>query len=340
MIRPRRHRLTWGNLVFLGILALLIDAALVGGVLYGLDRMRTEAGHGRARPVRLVILEPPDKEELEAEEPEPEYEGQIVEISPDDNDDVPEEADYLADRDNVTEEETKTKNFKMNPDLLAREYSREEKMKTEKLVDVNMTEESTGAMVGNDRFDPHRDGTMASLPSPWAVTNKQGFESPTAASMADSALAGAPQNDSLDERVSDRLSLNTKEFKYADYIKRIRRQVNFYWYQNLDNLPSSVVYAKTKYLTVVNVILDADGGLEMIEITEGSGAQVLDEAVLSAFKLASPFPNPPEGLIAKDGRVYLPDFGFDVQLGVAKSRYDGIDPRANVQFPGILKSPR
>lgn len=340
MIRPRRPRLTWGNLAFLLIVALLIDVALIAAVLYGLEEMRDDLGGRRARPVRLVIIDPPARDELEAEEPEPEYEGQIVEIAPDDNDDVPEEADYLADRDNVTEEETKTKNFKMNPDLLARTYSREEQMKTEQLVDVNMTEESTGAMVGNDRFDPDRDGTLASLPSPWAVTNKEGMQAPTVASMADASLAGAPQNDSLDERVSDRLSLNTKEFKYADYIKRIRRQVNFYWFQNLDNLPSSVVYAKTQYLTVANVILDADGGLEMIEVTEGSGVGVLDEAVVSAFKLASPFPNPPEGLISKDGRVYLPDFGFDVQLGVAKSRYDGIDPRANVQFPGILKSPR
>ena len=44
--------------------------------------------------------------------------------------------------------------------------------------------------------------------------------------------------------------------------------------------------------------------------------------------------------IKKDGRVYLPDMGFEVQLGTARAHYQGIDPRAGVLFPGIQKSPR
>ena len=38
----------------------------------------------------------------------------------------------------------------------------------EDLVDVNAEQESTGATTGNNRFDPDRDGTLASLPSKWA----------------------------------------------------------------------------------------------------------------------------------------------------------------------------
>jgi hypothetical protein len=56
--------------------------------------------------------------------------------------------------------------------------------------------------------------------------------------------------------------------------------------------------------------------------------------------LASPFPNPPEGLIQSDGRVYLPDMDFTVRFRIGRARYQGIDPRAGVQYPGILKSPR
>ena len=71
-----------------------------------------------------------------------------------------------------------------------------------------------------------------------------------------------------------------------------------------------------------------------------SGSDPLDDAVVRAFRLAGPFPNPPEGLVQKDGRVYLPEMDFTVQIGTAKAQYQGIDPRAGVQYPGILKSPR
>jgi TonB family protein len=94
------------------------------------------------------------------------------------------------------------------------------------------------------------------------------------------------------------------------------------------------------YTTDVKSILNAHGALEYIEITRESGSPELDDAVVRAFRVAGPFPNPPAGLIEKDGRVYLPDMGFTVQLGVARARYEGIDPRAGIQFPGILKSPR
>ena len=71
-----------------------------------------------------------------------------------------------------------------------------------------------------------------------------------------------------------------------------------------------------------------------------SGNDPLDDAVVRAFRVAGPFPNPPDGLVAKDGRVYLPNMSFTVGVGQARMQYQGIDPRAGVQYPGILKSPR
>ena len=60
----------------------------------------------------------------------------------------------------------------------------------------------------------------------------------------------------LDEDRGDAVRLNTRELVGATYINRIRRLVNFYWDQNLDNLPSSVRYARPSYTTVVVVVLD------------------------------------------------------------------------------------
>ena len=155
-------------------------------------------------------------------------------------------------------------------------------------------------------------------------------------------MSGAPQNDLLNEKRADSLALNTREFLYASYLNRIRRLVNFYWQQNLGNLSraTSATLAKPQYTTGVAVILDTNGSVESIAIEAESGSRAMDGAVVSAYRLAGPFPNPPEGLIEKDGRVYLPDMNWTVRVGTAQMRYQGIDPRAGVQFPGLLKSPR
>jgi len=228
----------------------------------------------------------------------------------------------------------------VNPEVLAPTYSEEQKMEQEQAQDVNVDKPSTGAQVGNERFDPARDGALRNLPSPWRFTNRDGLQDPVPASHASTDIRGAPQNDLLDEEAGEAVALNAKEYLYAGYLNRIRRLVNFYWEQNLDNLPRGTPFAKTAYRTDVGVVLTSVGGLDRIEVTKDSGSELMDMAVVKAFELAGPFPNPPDGLIEKDGRVYLPDMSFTVRLGTARLNFDGVDPRAGVQFPGLMKSPR
>ncbi|MGB0640413.1 MAG: TonB family protein, partial [Myxococcota bacterium] len=172
------------------------------------------------------------------------------------------------------------------------------------------------------------------------VTNKEGMQKPVPASHRVSAMSGAPNNDLLDLPTADRLALNSQKIQFAGYLNRIRRLVNFYWDQNLQNLPTAARanLSRAAYDTEVFVVLDERGALESVEITQTSGSRPLDDAVVRAFRIAGPFPNPPEQLIAPDGRVYLPDFGFHVQTGQARAVYRGVDPRAGVRFPGILKA--
>jgi TonB family protein len=154
----------------------------------------------------------------------------------------------------------------------------------------------------------------------------------------DQNLAGAPNNDLLDEKIGDAVNLNAREFLFRDYYNRVRRLVNFYWDQNLSNLPHSVPLLKPRYETRVNVVLDGNGAVESIEITHESGVGPVDNCVIEAFRIAGPFPHPPEQMIAKDGRVYMGDMEFTVEIGHARAPYAGVDPRAGVQFPGILKA--
>ena len=74
-----------------------------------------------------------------------------------------------------------------------------------------------------------------------------------------------------------------------------------------------------------------------VEILAESGNSKVDSCVTKAFEAAGPFPAPPE-LLVKNGTVILPDFGFELQVSSGESPYKGVDPRAGVRFPGILKT--
>jgi len=297
-----------------------------------------EAQPPDAIPVNLVLLDPDTWEPEEPEPPTPQ--GQIVDLPRPETEEIPEDAEYLAEHNRKVEKETRTELFKINPEVLTPEFSQDSKLELEDLLDLKMTDPSTGARVGNDRFDPDRDGTLASLPSPYAVTNRDGLQAPVPVSHATERVAGAPNNDLLDEERGHAVNLNTLEFLGADYINRIRTLVNFYWQQNLDNLPPGLRLAKSRFETAVDVTLTEQGVLEDILVSGQSGSSPLDHAVVEAFRMAGPFPHPPDQLVTDDGRVILPHMTFTVQVGQAKMQYMGVDPRQGVQFPGILKSPR
>jgi protein TonB len=326
------HR--WGWLALLSVILHLIGLVIIGPVLDAF-RQDPDALGGRAISIRVDLPEPtPDPPE-----PEIDLRGQIVDIAQPENPERPKDADYLAEHDRTAEEETRTQQYRINPEVLHEQYSAEDELKFEDLTNIDATEPSTGAQVGNDRFDPDEDGSLASLPSPFQVTNKEGLQRPVPASHRVSSVAGAPNNDRLDLPTADRLALNANKIRFANYLNRIRRLVNFYWSQNLHNLPPAALAQLNRpmYETAVFVILDDSGTLESIEVTKSSGSRFVDQAVLRAFNVAGPFPNPPAQLIAGDGRVYLPNFDFRVQMGRAQAAFHGIDPRAGVQFPGILK---
>lgn len=289
-------------------------------------------------PVRLVVEVVP-AEEPEEEPPERDLDGQLVDTPPPKEEERPEDYEFLAEHDRTVDKDTRDPRFRINPEVLSEEFNEDDELQFEDAVDLNMTDPSTGAQVGNDRFDPDRDGRLAALPSPFQLTNRDGFQRPVPASSRASKRAGAPNNDLLDVEIGDRTQLSTRELIGAGYINRIRRLVNFYWKQNLDNLPKSVILARPRYTTGVDVVLDGHGALERIEVTLEAGSDPLDRAVVDAFRIAGPFPNPPPELIDIDGRIYLTNMQFTVELGRARAVYEGVDPRAGVRFPGLLNAP-
>ena len=258
-----------------------------------------------ARLAELAPEEPKPEEPKEEEEEETKLpDGQVVDVPKPLEEKVPLQSDYLAEHNNAVPEESRTAAFKVNPEVLSNVYSKESKMALEDVVDVGATDISTGATVGAPGDDaPGKGPPRSLLPSQWTVTNKEGLAAPTRASSKSQELAGAPQNDLLDEKLGATVSLNTREFVGAAYMNRIRSMVNPYWNQCIDNLPASLPWSKSRYSTVVAVVLDSNGALEQIDITTKSGIDPSDNCVVQAFQVAGPFPNPPEQLVKKDGQI-------------------------------------
>ena len=188
-----KRTVSWWLVVLASVLLHLVLAGVTHLVF---DDLKDATSRDTKTVTMRIELPEPEVEEDPVETPE--LNGQIVDIAEAENPERPEEADYLAEHDQVTEEETKTEQYRVNPEILDHEFSQEDELKFEDLADVNATDPSTGATVGNNRFDPDEDGALAALPSKFKVTNKDGLQRPVPSSHSSASLAGAPNNDLLD----------------------------------------------------------------------------------------------------------------------------------------------
>lgn len=105
--------------------------------------------------------------------------------------------------------------------------------------------------------------------------------------------------------------LSTKEFVYYSYYQRIKEQLRQHWEPNIRERVK-ILYRKGRtiasaqdHITQVLITLDQHGELEKIEVITQSGVSELDQAAVDAFKQAAPFPNPPKGIVEKDGRIRI-----------------------------------
>ena len=105
--------------------------------------------------------------------------------------------------------------------------------------------------------------------------------------------------------------LNAREFKYYTYYNRIRRQLSQHWEPKV-KVKLSQMFKQGRYLaaatdriTKLVVVLDRGGNLVKVQVLRESGVTDLDDAATEAFQSAAPFPNPPSGIVEKDGTVKI-----------------------------------
>ena len=111
---------------------------------------------------------------------------------------------------------------------------------------------------------------------------------------------------------SDRTALNTKEFIFYGYYQRIRARLDAAWVPILRAKLVKYYYggrhlaSEMEHKTKVLVVLNTKGEVTSVKVLSESGTQDLDDAAISAFNEAGPFPNPPHGIVTSTGIIEIP----------------------------------
>lgn len=128
-------------------------------------------------------------------------------------------------------------------------------------------------------------------------------------------MMGAPANDYLpDVEVDAETRLNAWRWKHATFFNRIADAIRREWQGGAvltTSDPSGRVYGFEDRMTVLSVTLDRTGNVISVAVAEPSGAHVLDDEAVRAFKEAGPFANPPPQLF-KEAEQFTFQFGFNV----------------------------
>jgi outer membrane biosynthesis protein TonB len=108
--------------------------------------------------------------------------------------------------------------------------------------------------------------------------------------------------------------LNAQESVYYSFYARIYAAIAPIWESRVHQVPYRRRLQAGDYSTAVDVILDRYGNLLGVLQEKSSGVPDFDDAVQRSWRKIGRFPNPPHGLLDKNGQVHL-GWVFTVQVG-------------------------
>ncbi len=129
--------------------------------------------------------------------------------------------------------------------------------------------------------------------------------------MGGSGLSIGASDDFLKDVVAgDRTVLSTKEVKFFSYHYRIKELIQRFWRPSVQRKLAHVWGAgkqirQDELTTKVMALLDDSGKLLKVSRVASCGIPEVDIAATEAFEAATPFPNPPKGMVEDDGLVRL-----------------------------------
>ncbi len=255
-----------------------------------------------AEPIEIVDIPTPAQLEkkMRAKRKEPE----IAESEKAKNEKLDENARFLSDRNQTVEKQTRarqTDDFRKAEGTGVRSNSRDKGLIPPTAIEKNLNKASQSNLDGVPIESPKDSGVKRD----WKTLSMKdlslmGNGKPLGAT--DDKLEGIQEGDST--------VLSTREFQYYSYYHRIKQTLRQYWKPNVERR-LAVIWNRGGKLkdgemtTQLLVLLDNNGEVAKISTVGSSGFTDIDDAAVEAFHRASPFPNPPRGIIDKDGLVRI-----------------------------------
>ena len=242
------------------------------------------------RPTR-VVKQPPikvrlvDKAAVKTDSPMSDVERQKMLETPLAPTAKPKDASYAGATNHQTEKETKVARVvlqerakdagqKGKPDAKGRVVQKEQAM---------TKVQSRSAAV-------NRDGRVQVKTTEKSRTPYEALLPLTASDVAGQVNAGYQEYIDDNLEVGDRIDLNTTEYRYIGYFSSLRKSIELVW-----NYPMEAARRGMQGEVDVEFAIDRDGRAGRIRVVKSSGYPVLDQAIVEAIRLASPFAPLPKG---------------------------------------------
>ena len=254
------------------------------------------------KAVEVVLVNPDELKKDATLDPEKDKPVQIVETdSKFANNQLNDQAKYNSEKNNTVDKETRAKTGAEFKNSLKHGAQSLQGQKSQKM--QRQQKATALANLFKDDFDPYA-----------ALKKKtEAQEQKNLARAQNGAQAGeaSTTNDNLSVQEDLITKLNTKEYKYYGYYHRIKLQLNQWWQPKVREKVTKMmsqgrtVASEENRTTRLIIILNDAGTLVKVQVLAESGVRDLDDAAVEAFRAAAPFPNPPKGIVEKDGTVKI-----------------------------------
>jgi TonB family protein len=256
--------------------------------------------------IEIVLLEPTPVPEVALAKKMTEQKQPLQVVQMDENqsnNEIDPKAKYLSAKNNTVKKETVAKNIGQFKNAVAQKPAAKQNEEKEVEKQISQNKPESKSKLFNTGFDAYaslsKNDTVKKM-----AQKEHSFQNGSSAQQASST------NDHLENTEPSLMTqLNTREYKYYGYHKRIRTQLD-QWYESKlrDQMKKILSQGRTiasedNKRTQLLIILNPQGNLVRIQVMGASGVRELDDAAVEAFKKAAPFPNPPKGMIDPDGTI-------------------------------------